>query len=54
MKSRATDFLEYDKEAGVYRVSPEQAVRDDVEKHYWKHVGLTIAKDWRLYLMLIP
>ena len=54
MKVRAADFLEYDKEQGVYRVSPEQAVRDDVEKHYWKHVGLTIAKDWRLYLMLIP
>ena len=54
MKVRAADFLEYDKENGVYRVSPEQAVRDDVEKHYWKHVGLTIAKDWRLYLMLVP
>ena len=54
MKVRAADFLEYDREKGVYRVSPEQAVRDDVEKHYWKHVGLTIAKDWRLYLMLVP
>ena len=54
MKVRATDFLEYDKEKGVYRVSPEQAVRDDVEKHYWRHIGLTIAKDWRLYLMLVP
>ena len=52
MKVRAADFLEYDKEKNVYRVSPEQAVRDDVEKHYWKHVGVTIAKDWRLYLML--
>ena len=54
MKVRATDFLEYDKATGVYRVSPEQAVRDDVEKHYWRHIGLTIAKDWRLYLMLVP
>ena len=54
MKVRAADFLEYDKETGVYRVSPEQAVRDDVEKHYWRHVGLTIMKDWRLYLMLVP
>ena len=54
MKVRATDFLEYDKEQGLYRVSPEQAVRDDVEKHYWRHIGLTIVKDWRLYLMLIP
>ena len=33
MKVRAADFLEFDKEANVYRVSPEQAVRDDVEKH---------------------
>ena len=54
MKVRAADFLEYDKEADVYRVSPEQAVRDDVEKHYWRHVGVTILKDWRLYLMLVP
>ncbi len=54
MKQRAADFLEFDKTKGVYRISPEQAVRDDVEKHYWKHVGLTIVKDWRLYLMLVP
>ena len=54
MKVGAADFLEYDKEQGAYRVSPEQAVRDDVEKHYWRHVCLAIAKDWRLYLMLVP
>ena len=54
MKVRAADFLEFDKEAQVYRISPEQAVRDDVEKHYWRHVGTTILKDWRLYLMLVP
>ena len=54
MKVRAADFLEFDKEAKVYRISPEQAVRDDVEKHYWRHVGTTILKDWRLYLMLVP
>ena len=54
MKSGAADFLEFDKAKGVYRVSPEQTVRDDVEKHYWLHVGRTIAKDWRLYVMLIP
>ena len=54
MKVRAADFLEFDKEAKVYRISPEQAVRDDVEKHYWRHVGTTIMKDWRLYLMLVP
>lgn len=54
MKVKAADFLIYDEERGVYRQSPEQAVRDDVEKHYWLHVGRTILKDWRLYIMLIP
>ena len=54
MKVKAADFLIYDKETGTYRENPEQAVRDDVEKHYWLHVGRTIAKDWRLYLMLVP
>ena len=54
MKVRAADFLDFDKEAGVYRENPEQIVRDDVEKHYWLHVVRTIAKDWRLYLMLVP
>lgn len=54
MKARAADFLEYDRETKAYRLSAEQAVRDDVEKHYWRHVGLTILKDWRLYIMLIP
>ena len=54
MKVRAADFLDFDKEAGVYRENPEQVVRDDVEKHYWLHVVRTIAKDWRLYLMLVP
>ena len=54
MKSKAADFLIYDEASGLYRESPEQAVRDDVEKHYWLHVGRSILKDWRLYLMLIP
>ncbi len=54
MKERAADFLEFDKERGVYRISSEQAVRDDVEKHHWVHVGRTVMKDWRLYLMLVP
>ena len=43
MKVKAADFLIYDKETGTYRENPEQAVRDDVEKHYWLHVGRTIA-----------
>lgn len=54
MAAKAADFLVYDEAAGVYRENPEQAVRDDVEKHSWRHVGLTIMKDWRLYLMLVP
>ncbi len=54
MKVKASDFLIYDSESGTYRENPEQAVRDDVEKHYWLHVGRTILKDWRLYLMLVP
>lgn len=33
MKVKAADFLIYDKETGTYRENPEQAVRDDVEKH---------------------
>ena len=54
MTQKAADYLIWDESAGVYRENPEQAVRDDVEKHYWRHVGLTILKDWRLYLMLVP
>ena len=54
MKAKAADFLIYDEATQSYRENPEQAVRDDVEKHYWLHVGRTIAKDWRLYLMLVP
>ncbi len=54
MATKAADFLVWDEQAGVYRENPEQAVRDDVEKHYWKHVALTVLKDWRLYIMLIP
>ena len=54
MKVRAADFLVYDQGSGVYRENPEQVVRDDVEKHYWLHVVRAIAKDWRLYLMLVP
>ena len=54
MKGQATDYLIYDQESGTWREDPEQAVRDDVEKHYWLHVGRTILKDWRLYIMLVP
>ena len=54
MKVKAADYLLYDQASKTYRVDPEQAVRDDVEKHHWLHVGRTILKDWRLYLMLVP
>lgn len=54
MKVTASDYLIYDEQTKTYRESPEQKVRDDVEKHYWLHVGLAVAKDWRLYLMLLP
>lgn len=53
-KSKADDYLIYDEQTGKYREDPEQMVRDDVEKHRWKHIGLTILKDWRLYVMLVP
>ncbi|MGX8698323.1 MAG: ABC transporter permease [bacterium] len=54
MNVKAADYLVFDKQSNTYRENPEQVVRDDVEKHYWLHVGRTIAKDWRLYLMLVP
>ncbi len=53
-KLKYDDFLVYDEEAGVYRMPPEQRVRDETEKNRWKNTGLTILKDWRLYLMLVP
>lgn len=54
MKSKVTDYLIYDEKTGKYREDAEQKVRDDVEKHHWKHVALAVLKDWRLYLMLVP
>ena len=54
MKAPVADFLIYDEATKTYREDPEQAVRDDVEKHYWLHVVRMVAKDWRLYLMLVP
>ena len=53
-KAMAGDFLIYDKSSNSYRTNPEQLVRDDVEKHYWRNVVRTVIKDWRLYIMLIP
>ena len=54
MKTKGSDYLIRDEARGIWRVDPEQAVRDDVEKHYWLNVGRTIVKDWRLYVMLVP
>ncbi len=53
-KANAADYLVLDPVSGTYHEDPEQVVRDDVEKHYWLHVGRTILKDWRLYVMLLP
>ena len=38
MKTKAADYLVYDKATGKYREDPEQAVRDVVEKHYDREV----------------
>lgn len=54
MKIKADDYLVYDEATGRYHEDPEQAVRDDVEKHTWLNVARTVLKDWRLYLMLVP
>ncbi len=54
MKVTASDYLDYDASTGTYHENSEQKVRDDVEKHYWLHVGRAIVKDWRLYVMLVP
>ena len=54
MQLNASDYLIFDEASGTYIENPEQAVRDDVEKHHWLNVGRTILKDWRLYLMLVP
>ena len=54
MKKLASDYLVYDESTGKYREDPEQAVRDDVEKHHWLNVARIVIKDWRLYLMLVP
>ena len=54
MLFKADDFIHFDEEQNKYVMDPEQVVRDQVEKDYWKTVGKTVLKDWRLYAMLIP
>ena len=53
-KLKCDDFLIYDEATGTYSMSPEQQVRDETERNRWKTTGLTVLKDWRLYLMLVP
>ena len=53
-RSKADDYLLYDRATGAYQEDPEQAVRDDVEKNVWLNIARTVLKDWRLYLMLVP
>lgn len=53
-KLKCDDFLIRDEETGNYYMSAEQQVRDETEKNRWKTTGLTLLKDWRLYLMLVP
>lgn len=35
-------------------VETDQSVVDEVERTKWKRVLLTLAKDWRLYVLLVP
>ena len=35
-------------------VETDQSVIDEVERTKWKRVLITLAKDWRLYVLLIP
>lgn len=53
-KLKYDDFLVYDESTGTYSMPADQQVRDQTEKNRWKNTGLTILKDWRLYLMLVP
>ena len=53
-KLKYDDFLVYDEATGKYSMSAEQQVRDQTERNRWKTTGITLLKDWRLYLMLVP
>mgnify|MGYP002922086253 FL=1 len=35
-------------------VETDQSVVDEVERTKWKRILLTLAKDWRLYVLLLP
>lgn len=51
---KCDDFLIYDEATDTYSMPADQQVRDETERHHWKETGLSILKDWRLYLMLVP
>lgn len=53
-KLKCDDFLIYDEESGTYSIPKDQQVRDETERNRWKTTGLTLLRDWRLYLMLVP
>ena len=53
-KLKCDDFLTKDEETGAYTMSPDQQVRDEVEKTRWKEIAFKLVTDWRLYLMLVP
>ena len=53
-KLKCDDFLVYDEATGTYSLPAEQRIRDETERNRWKNTGLTILKDWRLYVMLVP
>ncbi len=31
-----------------------QLIIDDFERNYWKNIGKSVLKDWRIYVMLLP
>lgn len=51
---KCDDFLIYDESTDTYAMPAEQRVRDETERNRWKNTGLTLLKDWRLYIMLVP
>lgn len=53
-KLKCDDFLVYDEQTSTYSMPQEQKVRDETERNHWKTTGITLLKDWRLYVMLIP
>lgn len=53
-KLKCDDFLAYDEATGTYSMPKDQQVRDEHERKSWKSVGITLLKDWRLYIMLVP